>query len=92
MSETLEKPLIDVRTIPPRERHPRIFGTLGALTPGQSLLITSDHDPMPLHRQLAMNFPDQFGWDYLQQGPDVWRVEISRLDDGGCDCCCGADH
>ena len=92
MSETLDKPLIDVRTIPPRERHPRIFGMLGALIPGTSLLITSDHDPMPLYRQLATNFPGQFGWDYLERGPEVWRVEIDRLEDRGCDCCCGADH
>ena len=65
---------------------------LGALTPGQSMLITSDHDPRPLHYQLETNFPGQFGWDYLEQGPEVWRVEIDRLEDGGCDCCCGSDH
>ena len=93
MSETLDKPLIDVRTIPPRERHPRIFGMLGALMPGKSMLITSDHDPRPLHYQLETNFPGQFGWDYLEQGPEVWRVEIDRMEDGGAfDCCCGADH
>ena len=93
MSETLDKPLIDVRTIPPRERHPRIFGILGALMPGKSMLITSDHDPRPLHYQLETNFPGQFGWDYLEQGPEVWRVEIDRLEDGGgCDCCCGSEH
>lgn len=87
-----EKPSIDVRVIPPRERHPRIFGMLGALLPGTSMLITSDHDPRPLHYQLETNFPGQFGWDYLEQGPEVWRVEIDRLEDGGCDCCCGSDN
>ena len=92
MSERQEIPLIDVRIIPPRERHPRIFGALGALEPGQVLRITSDHDPRPLHYQLETNFPGQFGWDYLEQGPEVWRVEIDRLGEGGCDCCCGADH
>ncbi len=87
------KPSIDVRTVPPRERHPRIFGMLGALLPGGSMLITSDHDPRPLHYQLETNFPGQFGWDYLEAGPEVWRVEIARLEDGaGCECCCGADH
>ena len=69
------------------------FGMLGALLPGKSVLITSDHDPRPLHYQLETNFPGQFGWDYLEQGPEVWRVEIDRLEDhGGCDCSCGADH
>lgn len=92
---------IDVRIIPPRERHPRIFGALGALTAGQSLHITSDHDPRPLLYQLATNFPGEFGWDYLEQGPDVWRLDIGRLEEqgenageepSGCECCCGSDH
>ena len=39
-----------------------------------------------------VNFPGQFGWDYLEQGPEVWRVEIDRLEESGCDCCCGSDH
>ncbi|GEC29931.1 aminotransferase [Sinorhizobium fredii USDA 205] len=87
------KPSIDVRTVPPRERHPRIFGMLGALLPGGAMQITSDHDPRPLHYQLETNFPGQFGWDYLEEGPEVWRVEIARLEDGaGCECCCGSDH
>ncbi|NGO66190.1 DUF2249 domain-containing protein [Rhizobium daejeonense] len=89
---TQEKPLIDVRTVPPAERHPRIFGMLNALLPGGAMLITSDHDPRPLHYQLEMHFSGMFGWEYLEQGPDVWRVEIERLQNSGCDCCCGADH
>ncbi|CAK7257984.1 MULTISPECIES: DUF2249 domain-containing protein [unclassified Shinella] len=92
MSDDQAKPSIDVRTIAPRERHPRIFGMLGALLPGKSMLITSDHDPRPLHYQLETNFPGQFGWDYLEQGPEVWRVEIDRIEDRSCDCCCGSDH
>ena len=80
---------IDVRILPPIERHPRIFGTLNSLTPGQSLHITSDHEPRPLQYQLDTALPGKFSWEYLEQGPDVWRVEITRLD-AGCDCCCGS--
>lgn len=80
---------IDVRILPPVERHPRIFGTLHSLTPGQSLHITSDHEPRPLQYQLDTALPGKFSWEYLEQGPDVWRVEITRLD-AGCDCCCGS--
>ncbi|ARM92178.1 UNVERIFIED_ORG: uncharacterized protein (DUF2249 family) [Rhizobium aethiopicum] len=84
-----EAPHIDVRTIHPIERHPRIFGTLSALTPGDAMLITSDHEPRPLHYQLETAFPGKFLWEYLEQGPDVWRVQITRQD-SGCDCCCGS--
>ncbi|AJD46125.1 DUF2249 domain-containing protein [Rhizobium sp. SEMIA 4085] len=84
-----KKPLIDVRTLAPAERHPRIFNTLNALAPGGSLLIASDHDPRPLHYQLETGYPGKFAWEYLEQGPEVWRVEIARLE-SGCDCCCGS--
>lgn len=92
MTDTQSKPLIDVRIIPPAERHPKIFGMLNALAPGGSMLITSDHDPRPLHYQLQANYPGIFDWDYLEQGPVVWRVEIARMKSDGCDCSCGGDH
>lgn len=89
MSETSEKPSIDVRTLAPQERHPAIFGMLHALAPGQAMVITSDHEPRPLHYQIEMRHPGEFRWEYLEEGPDVWRVEIGRLEDSGCECSCG---
>ncbi len=86
------KPSIDVRLVPPPERHPRIFGMLNALLPGGSMHIISDHDPRPLHYHLETHFSGLFGWEYLQRGPDLWRVEIARLESAGCDCCCGGAH
>ena len=72
------KPLIGVRTIPPNERHPAIFGMIDSLAAGESFLIVSDHAPRPLHYQLETRYPGQFSWDYIEEGPDVWRVEIGR--------------
>lgn len=89
MPDRLNKPLIDVRTIPPGQRHPQIFGVLTALAPGGAMLVTSDHDPRPLHYQIETRYPEQFEWEYLEQGPDVWRVEIKRQESSGCNCCCG---
>ncbi|OMQ46379.1 DUF2249 domain-containing protein [Ensifer sp. 1H6] len=89
-AETETKHFIDVRTIPPVERHPKIFGMLNALAEGGSFIIVNDHDPRPLHYQLESRYPGEFTWDYLEQGPDVWRVEIGRQQASGCDCCCGS--
>lgn len=69
---------IDVREIPPRERHPLIFRTFGALQPGEAFLLVNDHDPRPLYYQFQAESPGGFGWEYLEQGPEVWRVRISR--------------
>ncbi|SMC73505.1 DUF2249 domain-containing protein [Rhizobium sp. RU36D] len=87
-----QMPSIDVRDIPHGERHPRIFGMLNSLAPGGAVLLTVDHDPVPLRYHLESMFSGMFGWEYLQRGPDLWRVEIARLKHDGCNCNCGGGH
>ena len=69
---------LDVREIVPRERHELIFATFGALAPGQSFVLVNDHDPKPLYYQFQAEQPGQANWEYLEQGPEVWRVRIGR--------------
>ena len=69
---------IDVRTIAPRERHPLIFRTFGDLAAGEALQLVNDHDPKPLYYQLQAEHPGAFHWEYLEQGPEVWRVRIGK--------------
>ena len=38
----------------------------------------TDHDPKPLYYQFQAEYKGTFTWDYLDQGPDVWRVRNSR--------------
>jgi uncharacterized protein (DUF2249 family) len=79
MSQTAGNPIeLDVRVIPPREKHPTIFQTFDALQPGESFVLVNDHDPFPLRYQFEAERTGSFGWDYLEQGPQVWRVQISR--------------
>jgi uncharacterized protein (DUF2249 family) len=75
---SLEPIELDVRLIPPREKHPTIFRTFDALAAGQSLLLVNDHDPRPLRYQLMAERPESFDWAYEADGPDVWRVRITR--------------
>jgi uncharacterized protein (DUF2249 family) len=73
------KTIIDVRQILPRERHPLIFQTFDALNTGELFQLVNDHDPKPLLYQFKAERTDQFSWEYLEQGPDVWRVNIGRV-------------
>ncbi|HSW29643.1 MAG TPA: DUF2249 domain-containing protein [Longimicrobiales bacterium] len=75
-AETL--PVLDVRVLPPREKHPTIFATFDALEPGASFVILNDHDPVPLRYQFMAERPNAFAWEYLEQGPEIWRVEIGK--------------
>jgi len=68
----------DVRKIPPPDRHPSIFHRFGTLTAGESIEIINDHDPRPLYFHFQQTYGQGFSWEYLQQGPDLWRVKITR--------------
>ena len=78
---------IDVRTIAPDERHNLIFSSFNALPQGATLELVNDHDPAPLHRQFKSNFHGLFTWDYLEQGPDLWRVRIGKAPGNCCGSC-----
>jgi uncharacterized protein (DUF2249 family) len=84
---------IDVRTIAPRDRHSLIYATFNRLAPGEAMELVNDHDPRPLYYQFNAQIPGQFAWEYLEQGPDTWRVAISRTAGsaaaGGGEGCCG---
>lgn len=74
---------LDVRPIPHGRRHPRIFGRYARLTPGQSFVLVNNHDPKPLRREFEATHPGDFTWDYLEAGPEQWRVRIGRAAEGG---------
>jgi hemerythrin-like domain-containing protein/uncharacterized protein (DUF2249 family) len=70
--------IVDVRSVPPRDRHPKIFGAFDGLAIGGAFVLVNDHDPKPLYYQFAAEQPDHFTWEYLECGPDVWRVRIGK--------------
>lgn len=73
------KQTIDVRTIVPRDRHPLIFDAFDQLNSGEAFLLVNDHDPKPLYYQFMHERTNQFEWDYVEQGPDVWKVRVGKL-------------
>ncbi|MCD6726014.1 MAG: DUF2249 domain-containing protein [Solirubrobacteraceae bacterium] len=76
--ETPMPSTIDVRTEPPVRRHALIFDTFADLAVGDDFELVNDHDPKPLYYQLEAEHTGLFTWEYLEQGPEVWRVKIGR--------------
>jgi uncharacterized protein (DUF2249 family) len=70
---------LDVRPILPREKHPTIHSTFDKLTPGQSMVLINDHDPKPLYYEFSFEKPGKFKWEYTEQGPEIWKVLITRI-------------
>ena len=69
---------LDVRVIPPRLKHPTIFQTFNALGAGESFTLVNDHDPKPLYYQFSAELAGHFEWEYVERGPDIWKVRIGR--------------
>lgn len=69
---------LDVREIIPREKHPTIFSTFDSLKNGETFQLINDHDPVPLLYQFEAERKNQFVWDYIERGPQIWRVNISK--------------
>lgn len=68
---------LDVRSEPPARRHEMILSTYDDLGTGDGFVLVNDH-AKPLYYQFAAEHTEQFTWDYLESGPDVWRVRIGR--------------
>ncbi|MDR4506829.1 MAG: DUF2249 domain-containing protein [Candidatus Brocadiaceae bacterium] len=76
--ENIQPIVLDVRDILPRERHPKIFNTFDGLKAGEMMVLINDHDPKPLKYQLDAERSGQMHWVYVEQGPEVWKVEITK--------------
>jgi len=73
-----KKLTLDVRTIIPREKHSAIFSAFDSLSRGETLELINDHDPKPLYYQFAAERNGQFIWEYKEEGPVVWKVNITK--------------
>lgn len=76
--KTLEENILNVTLLEPRQKHPTIFVRFDELTEGKSLTIHNDHDPKPLYYQLLGERGNTFVWEYLEQGPEWWKVRITK--------------
>lgn len=75
---TAKENILNVTAIEPKLKHPTIFVRFDALKPGESLTIYNDHDPKPLYYQLLGERGNIFVWEYLEQGPKLWRVKMTK--------------
>lgn len=71
--------VLDVREIPPWERHPKIFDTFDNLESGQAIQLINDHDPRPLHYEFMHEREGQFEWDSEEKSPREWVATIKKL-------------
>lgn len=69
---------LDLRPMPPFERHEKIFKIWDTLKAGQTLRIINDHDPRPLRYQFEVEYKGKYEWEYEQEGAKDWIVKIKK--------------
>lgn len=70
---------LDLRQVPRPQRHPLVFAKFDALPVGESFFLVNDHDPIPLNLQMDHMRPGQLAWEYVDRGPDIFRIRIRRI-------------
>lgn len=71
-------PVLDARAVPHSIRHATIFGALDTVRPGEGLVLVAPHDPLPLLAQVRDRFSGAFETEYLERGPEAWRLVFLR--------------
>lgn len=77
-SDGPEYPELDVRTVPHAIRHATVFGALDSVSADDGMVLVAPHDPLPLLAQIDQRYSGGFSVDYLQSGPEAWRLKFVR--------------
>jgi regulator of cell morphogenesis and NO signaling len=67
-----------VPELAPAQKHPTVLKKFDDLRVGESFLLINDHDPIPLYYEMKAEKGDVFTWKKVENGPEVWKVEISK--------------
>lgn len=70
---------LDVRALRRPDRDTAISRTYEALSVGESFVLVTNHDPHHVREGFDTDHPGSHSWEYLDQGPQTWRIHISKL-------------
>jgi uncharacterized protein (DUF2249 family) len=73
------KNIFDGRSIPCSVKHGLIIQKWLGLEVGGYFVLVNDRDPVRMHEQFSVEWPGAFAWEYLQKGPEEFRVKITKL-------------
>lgn len=77
-AEERAEPELDVRAVPHALRHATVFGALDAVPAGTAMVLVAPHDPVPLLAQIEQRNPGAFTVEYLERGPEAWRLRLAH--------------
>lgn len=70
---------LDVRAVEPKDRIDAVLSSYDVVGPGGTLGLIVDHDPDCMSHLLTATQPEgSFRFEYLERGPETWRVDVVR--------------
>lgn len=60
------------------DRKALVLAAFDGLARGESLVVVNDHMPNGLRKHFEEHRPGAFGWTPIEEGPEVFRVEVTR--------------
>ncbi|WP_137285477.1 DUF2249 domain-containing protein [Halorussus salinisoli] len=71
---------LDLREIPPPQRHPKIFEAFEELESGEALMLVNDHEPTPLYHQMVAEVESFDADDYVVDciGPNEFIATLPK--------------
>lgn len=76
---------IDVRHIAPCDRDALLDETFEELHEGDSFVVINDADPRRVYYRFRAQTRGALVWEYLQRGPNLWRIRVGRPGPGSAD-------
>ncbi|MFB6189784.1 MAG: DUF2249 domain-containing protein [Halapricum sp.] len=72
---------LDLRDVPPPERHPKIHAAFEELDSGETLTIVNDHEPKPLYYEFAAEVEDfdADGYTDEQRDEGTFVAELPKV-------------
>jgi uncharacterized protein (DUF2249 family) len=77
MASPNRETIVDLRQVAPQARIAAALYTSQLLRAGQAMQVIDDHDPVDLQAEFEAE-PERFGWRWVERGPTVWHVSITR--------------
>ncbi len=72
---------VDIREISShKDKYPTVHKTFQSLKVGEKMELINDHDFQPMFTyKIPLDFPAQYEWTYLEKGPEVWRIAVTKI-------------
>ena len=77
-----EGPVIDLDVLPSGQVTDAAVDRLLRLRRGEQVELRSGRDPWPVWQRMDDLVPGRYGFAYLKEGPDQWRVQVTRRPGG----------